>query len=394
MKILLMDVNCKYSSTGKIVYDLYTQLKANGHEAGIAYGRGPLVEGENIYRFSPSWEVYLHALLTRLTGYNGCFSHIATRRAIKFIEKFQPDVVHLHDMHGYFVNIIPLMNYLKEKKIKTIWTFHCEYMYTGKCGYAYECERWKTGCGQCSNLKDYPRADFFDKTKQMLEQKKKSFADFNNLTIIVPSEWIKSRVKQSFLKDVAIKVINNGINTKVFYPRETEQLRQQLGVKNEKIVLAVAPNLMSERKGGKFVVEMAEKMKEDNVKFVLVGLLDTNETFAENIVPIGMVSDQDLLAQYYSLADVFVICSKKENYPTSCVEAAACGAYVVGFNEGGTSETVTAQGGAFVEYGDVDALVEQVRNALAAGKKQEKEYSKDYSKEKMYADYLKEYRND
>ena len=138
MRVLLLDVNCKYSSTGKIVYDLYTQLRRNGHEAAIGYGRGTLVREEYIYRFSPQWEVYIHALLTRITGYTGRYSPIATRRLIRIIKKFQPDVVHLNDMHGYFVNIIPLVEYLKKSKIKTVCTFPCEFMYTGTCGHSYE----------------------------------------------------------------------------------------------------------------------------------------------------------------------------------------------------------------------------------------------------------------
>ena len=201
MRVLLLDVNCKYSSTGKIVYDLYTQLRRNGHEAAIGYGRGTLVREEYIYRFSPQWEVYIHALLTRITGYTGRYSPIATRRLIRIIKKFQPDVVHLNDMHGYFVNIIPLVEYLKKSKIKTVWTFHCEFMYTGKCGHSYECTQWQEKCYKCPRLKDYPQSWFWDKTEKMFMEKKNAFENFSDLVIVSPSKWLANRIRLSFFKD-------------------------------------------------------------------------------------------------------------------------------------------------------------------------------------------------
>lgn len=392
MRVLLADVNCKYSSTGKIVYDLYTQLRADGHEAAICYGRGPLVEGENIYRFSPKWEVYLHALLTRLTGYTGCFSPITTRRLLKYIDKFQPDIVHLHDMHGYFVNIIPLIEYLKKKRIKTVWTQHCEFLYTGKCGYAYECEKWKTMCENCPHLKDYPRVDTFDRTKKMFLQKRQAFQDFENIKLITPSRWLEARIGLSFLKDKPIQVIYNGIDTSIFYRRDVRCLREKYHLHSVKIVLAVAPDLMSERKGGKYVVELARRMESSDVSFIMVGVEEASEIQRNNIFVEGVIRDQDLLAEYYSLADVFLICSKRENYPTTCVEAAACGTPVVGFDVGGTVETVSGNGGIFVKYGDMDALERAVRTVLfdyAAGMTYCS--TKDYSKDNMYRQYLRAY---
>lgn len=396
MKVLLLDVNCKYSSTGKIVYDLYTQLRADGHEAAIGYGRGPLVEGENIYRFSPKWEVYLHALLTRLTGYTGCFSPVATKRLIRFIEEFRPDVVHLNDMHGYFVNIIPLMNYLKRKGIKTVWTFHCEFMYTGKCGYAYECDKWKTECCSCDHVRDYPQSIFFDHTRKMFLKKREAFQAFDNLVIVSPSQWLSARIKRSFLNDKRIVAIYNGIDTQIFYRRDTARLRKQLDLKNEKVVLAVAPNLLSENKGGDHVLQIAQKMKLKNIKFVMVGIKELNRAFDNNIVPIGFIKDQDLLAEYYSLADVFVICSKRENFPTTCIEALCCGTPVVGYDVGGTAETAQDECGKFVQYGMIDDIIVAITGFLEQDRGEIgmicSAYGKErYTKEHMYRQYLTVY---
>lgn len=365
MKILLIDVNCKQSSTGKIVYDLYTQYNNAGHTAAICYGRGPLVDEVNIYKFSSTIEVYLHALLTRVSGLTGYYSIFSTRKLIRYIKNYKPDVVHIHELHAYFVNILPVMDYLKKNNIKTIWTFHCEFMYTGKCGHAYECEKWKTECGKCPNLQDYPSSLVFDFTKKMFHDKKRAFEDFDNLTIVTPSKWLADRVKQSFLGNRDIRVIHNGIDTQnVFYPRRFDHLKIKYNIKDEKIILAVAPDLMSKRKGGRYVLDLAKRMKNENIKFILIGVEDLDEKFDDNIIALGRTENQQELAEYYSMADVFVICSMRENFPTTCLESLSCGTPVCGFDEGGTKETAPGSYGVFVNYRDIDSLVDAINATL------------------------------
>lgn len=270
-KILLIDVNCKQSSTGKIVYDLYQNIRADGRESAICYGRGPLVNGENIFKFGLDWETKIHAGLARITGYNGCFSPISTKRLIKFIDEFKPDIIHIHELHAYFVNIKPLVRYLKTSGIPVVWTFHCEYMYTGKCGYAYECSRFMENCGNCPAVKDYPKSLWFDNTRRMHAMKKKLLADWD-FTIVTPSKWLADRVRKSFLKDKRIQIIHNGIDTDIFKPVDTSNLRRELGIPDgNKVILAVAPGIMSERKGGKWVLKLAEMLNNENTTFILVG---------------------------------------------------------------------------------------------------------------------------
>lgn len=271
-RILLIDVNCKQSSTGKIVYDLYQNFRAERRQAAICYGRGPIVEGENIFKFGIDFETKIHAGLARLTGYNGCFSPFSTKKLIKYIEEYKPDVIHIHELHAYFVNIKPLIQYIKKKGIPVVWTFHCEYMYTGKCGHAYECSKFTTTCGKCPAVKDYPKSLVFDKTKEMLLMKKKLLKDWD-FTIVTPSKWLAERVKKSFLKDKRISVINNGINVNVFRPVDSRILRKKLKISDEeKVVVALAPNLMSEPKGGGYVLTLAEMMQDMPICFVFVGL--------------------------------------------------------------------------------------------------------------------------
>lgn len=270
-RILLIDVNCKYSSTGKIVYDLYQNLRKAGREAAICYGRGELIREDRIYKFGLDLETYVHAFLARITGYNGIFSPFSTQRLIKYIDKYKPDIIHIHELHAYFVNLKPLLNYIKKKKIKVVWTFHCEYMYTGKCGYAYSCVKFQKECHKCPAVKDYPKSLFFDRTKQMFRMKKRLLSDMD-MTIVTPSKWLADRVKCSFLKNMPIRVIHNGIDTSVFRPVSADDLRTELGIpRDHKIVLSVAPDIMSERKGGRWVLKLANMMKNEKITFILVG---------------------------------------------------------------------------------------------------------------------------
>lgn len=270
-RVLLIDVNCKFSSTGKIVYNLFKGLKEDGREAAICYGRGDEIHEEGIYKFGLDWETNIHAGLARITGYNGCFSPLSTKRLIAYIEEFQPDVIHIHELHAYFVNIKSLLEYIKKRKIKVVWTFHCEYMYTGKCGYTYDCKKYMSGCDNCPAIKEYPKSILFDKTKQMYLMKKKLLEDMD-VEIITPSKWLADRVKLSFLKDKKIRVIHNGIDINIFHPMNVDDLKKQLNISpKDKVVIAIAPDIMIERKGGKQVLKLAKSMIDQSVVFVLVG---------------------------------------------------------------------------------------------------------------------------
>lgn len=270
-RVLLIDVNCKFSSTGKIVYNLFKGLKKDGREAAICYGRGDEIHEEGIYKFGLDWETNIHAGLARITGYNGCFSPLSTKRLIAYIEEFQPDVIHIHELHAYFVNIKPLLEYIKKRKIKVVWTFHCEYMYTGKCGHAYSCTNFMHGCGKCPAVHEYPKSLFIDRTKQMFSMKRKAMNGLD-VEIVAPSEWLAKRVKMSFLQNVKISIIHNGIDTNIFKEQNTKSLRNELKIPSEnQVVLAVAPDIMSESKGGKWVLKLAESMKDKPITFILIG---------------------------------------------------------------------------------------------------------------------------
>lgn len=389
MKVLLIDVNCKHSSTGKIVYDLYTELNNSGNEAAICYGRGPLIKEKNIFKFGIDLETLFHAGMSRVTGLMGFFSIFSTIRLINFINKFNPDVVHIHELHAYFVNYGPVIKYLKKKNIRTIWTFHCEFMYTGKCGYAYQCEKWKTECHNCPQVKEYPKSLYFDFSRMMFNYKKKLLSNFDNLTIVTPSDWLANRVKSSFLTNKKTIVINNGIDTTVFSPKNVSSLRSKLNLKDEKIVLSVAPDLLSERKGGKLVLKLASELKNENIKFIMIGVEKPDEINEKNVIVIGRTSNQTELAEYYSLADLFFLSSKIENYPTTCLESISCGTPVLAFDVGGTREIVEKYGKCISPNIKIE-----LKNGILSMLSFKKLYSEnyfDYSKSLMHTEYLKLY---
>lgn len=393
MRIAYIDVNCKNSSTGKIVYDLYTQSREDGHEAAICYGRGPVVEGDQIYKFGLDWETRFHALMTRLTGWTGCFSPFSTRRLIRFLDNFCPDVVHIHELHAYFVNLKPLLRYLAEQHIPVVQTLHCEFTYTGKCGHAYECENWKHQCGNCPHLRDYPMTLWFDHTAAMQEEKKRLFSALGKLVITAPSGWLAERARKSFLGDREIQVVHNGIDTAgMFHPQPCEHLREKYHIgPEEKVVLAVAPDLMSQRKGGRWVLRLAQAMAQEPIRFVLVGVSDLSEIFPANVTAVGLIRDQRELAAHYSLADCFVICSERETFSMTCAESLCCGTPVAGFCSGAPETVFLPPTAGFVPYGDLEALAAQVRAQMETGLSKEKIYQdgrRRYSVETMYQQTL------
>ena len=396
MKILLLDVNYKSGSTGKIVYDLKQELEKEGHEVLACYGRGKKVEEKSVMKFAYAFETLIHAFLSRLTGLMGYFSYFSTRRLIKEIEKFEPDVVHIHETHSYFMNHLPLIEYLKKKNIKTVWTFHCEYMYTGNCGYAYDCNKWKNICKNCPDIKRYPKSLFFDFSYKMFLDKKRAFENFNNLTIVTPSKWLKDRTKESFLKNKRVEVIHNGINTEVFKPKDFTHLITKHNIGNKKVILSVAPDIMSDRKGGKWVVKLAEQCINLDYIFILIGVKDLNEKFPNNVIALGRTENQIELAEYYSLADIFLICSEKETFSMTCAEAISCGTPVIGFKSG-APETIFTEA-IFVDYGDIKELKKQLEKFLNDqeffyDRRISQEGIKKYSKNKMFKNYLNIYLN-
>ena len=362
MRILLIDVNCKENSTGKLVYQIYNYLLHNDDEAYICYGRGIKIKENGIYKFGLDLETYLHALFTRITGFTGCFSLLSTIRLIKYIEKVKPDIVHIHEIHGYFVNIDHLLKYLSSKKIPVVLTLHCEFMYTGKCGYAIDCNNWKIGCGDCPRISDYPKSLYFDNTRKMFSKKIKAINMIEKIIITTVSPWLYDRAKLSYIKDKDIRIVLNGIdNENIFFYQKKELIRDKLNIPQDKyILLSVAQNIVE--RSGKEIAKIAKELPD--IEFYLIGSGEKKDYFRDNMHLVGCIKDQPTLAQYYSSADLFLLCSKKETFSMPCAESICCGTPVVGYEAGGPEGIFKEPYASFVRYGDVNAMVNLIKLKL------------------------------
>lgn len=396
MKIL--QVNCVYKkgSTGKITYDIHSELLKQGIESVVCYGRGEKINEPHVYK--TCGEVYskINHLLSEFTGvmYGGCF--FSTNKLIKIIKKEKPDVVHLQCINGYFVNIYRLVSWLKKHDIKTVLTLHAEFMYTANCGYALDCDKWQTGCGHCPRLKQETKSFFIDGTHKSWMKMKKAFDGFNdNLIVTSVSPWLMERAKLSpILNDKKHEVVLNGVNTDVFHFYDTAELRSQMGLNGVKVIFHATPSFddnIKSLKGGYYVLKLAEKMLDENVKFVVAGDHPDGLKVPSNVILLGKVADQELLAKYYSMADVTLLTSKKETFSMVTAESLCCGTPVVGFKAGAPEQISIPEYSSFVDFGNIDLLREEVKKKILTNILIDKlilEANKKYSKNKMVVDYV------
>lgn len=363
MKVL--QVNCVYKkgSTGKITYDLHKGLLDAGIESVVCYGRGELVKEPGIYKTCPELYSKLNNALSRVTGimYGGCF--FSTSQLISIIKKEKPDIVHLQCINGYFVNIYRLVTWLKKNKIKTVLTLHAEFMYTGGCAHSIECNQWSSsiGCGhpRCPRWHSATKSLFFDRTGTMWKRMKKAFDGFeNDLTVVSVSPWLMNRAKRSpILEKMHHCVIFNGLDTSVFHPYETADLRRELHCEGKKVVFQATPFFSanpSHIKGGCYVLELAKKMPD--VQFIVAGPYPSGIEVPENVMLLGKITDQAALARLYSMANVTLLTSKRETFSMVTAESLCCGTPVVGFKAGAPEEITIPEYSAFVEQENVDGL--------------------------------------
>lgn len=399
MKVLQVNVVYKKGSTGKIVYDIHTELQKKGIQSVVCYGRGTTIKEKNIYKTSSELLAKVNALRSRITGlqYNG--SWLATNKLVKIIKKEKPDIVHLHCINGYFVNIYSLLNFLKKNNINTVLTLHAEFMYTGGCGNALNCEKWKNknGCSNCPLLKEATNSYFFDRTNTSWKMMKKSFAEFNNLIVVSVSPWVMNRAKQSIILSGKEHVtVLNGIDTATtFKLKEFEDLKNNLNIKDEKILLHVTASFTSDFKGGRYIIELAKRLSKNNIKIIVIGNKNKNLDLPKNIIDIGVISNQNELAMYYSLADLSVITSRQETFSMVCAESLSCGTPVVGFKAGAPEHISLSDYSEFVENGNIDSLETVVRKWISKEDVDKEEISKIgrkvYAKENMLDGYIEVY---
>lgn len=364
MKVLQINSVCGVGSTGRIATDLYKVMKENGIESKIAFGIGNAenIPQEDAFKFGNKFDYYIHNAVSRITDRAGFYSKINTLKLLKFIKSYEPDIIHIHTIHGYYVNIEILFNFLKEYKKPVIWTLHDCWSFTGHCAHfdLIGCTKWKTQCYNCPIHREYPKS-FTDNSRHIYKLKKQLFTGVENLTIVTPSQWLADLVKQSFLKDHTIRIINNGINLDVFKPIEND-IKIKYQCENKYLILGVAFG-WGKKKGLDIFIELSKRLDENKYKIMLVGTDEHIEKdLPDNIISIHRTQNQNELAEIYSAADLFVNPTREDTYPTVNMESLACGTPVLTFNTGGSPEIIDETCGMVVEKDDIDSMYNEIIN--------------------------------
>ena len=303
-----------------------------------------------------------------------------TEKFIDWLKEYDPDVIHLHNIHGYYIHVPTLFNYLKMCNKKILWTLHDCWSFTGHCAYFdfVECEKWKTGCFNCELKHEYPPSILLDKSKENYLMKKELFTGISNMTLITPSKWLADLVRESYLKEYRVKVIHNQINYDAFYPI-TSNLKEKNHILDKKVVLGVA-SIWEKRKGLDDFIQLSQKLNDDYV-IVLIGLNKKQlKSIPKNVIGIEHTSNVQELAQWYSCADVFLNLTYEDNYPTINLEAIACGTPVITYNTGGSPESAKYYG-MTVEKGNLEEVADIVN----------KEQYKNCRKEEIPDDFISSY---
>ena len=352
MKYLFINSVAGFGSTGRIAAETCRDLMQQGHRCVLAFGRekANCDDIETVQIGSPL-DYKLHAVRNRILDDQGFGSKAATRRFLQWVRAYDPDVIWLHNIHGYYIHIGLLFDYLRGCGKEILWTLHDCWSFTGHCAYFdyVRCDKWKTGCHSCPQKGSYPASKVLDNSRRNFETKNALFTGIPNLHLIVPSRWLEKRVKQSFLKDYPVEVVYNSINRDIFKPTPGD-FREKHGLRDKKIILGVA-SVWDERKGLKDFIALSQLLPED-WKIVLIGLTGGQiQSLPKTILGLPRTNSMDELAQAYTAADIFVNPSTEETFGMTAMEARACGTEAIVYKDTACEEIVEQFGGIAVEWG-------------------------------------------
>lgn len=369
-KILQINVTLNTGSTGRITEQIGQEIIDAGWESYVAFGRKCNISCSIPIRIGKLHDVYMHGCNSLLFDNHGFSSMNATKKLIKKIENIKPDIIHLHNLHGYYINVAILFNYLKTASIPVVWTMHDCWSYTGHCAFYSDikCSKWKTGCFNCPKRGDYPKSLFLDNSKKNYIRKLKLFTSVENLTIVPVSEWLGHEVKQSFFKGKRILPIINGLDTQTFSPKKTPiNLIQKYKLEGKNILLGVA-SAWSPRKGINDYAELA-KILPDNYQIVMIGLTKKQSKYLpNNILKLQRTENVNELAEWYSLATLVLNLSSSESFGLTTAEGFACGTPSIVYNCTASPELISPGTGIIVEKGNIKSLFEAVQTITEKGK--------------------------
>ena len=388
MTILQINATYGLGSTGNIVRDIKHCCEDNGIRCYVAYQK--TAEKDAGYKIGNCISKYLHSFLCRLEGKEAYYSSIATRKLLHYIEDLQPDIVHLHNLHNHYINLNLLLDYLAKSKIKTVITMHDCWFYTGGCfHYANaDCLRWQHECGKCPLRYQATPAYLYDASSKVLFDRKSHLSAIDNLTVVGASKWIADEAKKSFLSSKNVCYIHNGFNLSVFKPTNSD-IRQKFGLMNKQVILGPTAKWL-DKINQPTLNHFISQMNQNQV-LVLFGPGKVNQPLPTNVIIYGYTNSKDELAQLYSMADVFVNCSREDTLSSINLEAQACGTPVITYDATGSKETVCDGSGFAVSTGDYQSLWDKTNEILLNGKttytnqcrtfiEQEFELSKNYYK--------------
>lgn len=400
MSKTLLQINSVVNSgsTGRIAEEIGRTALNAGWRSVIAYGRNPRPSASEIIRVGNDWDVRLHGLRSRVFDDHGLGSRKATEAFIRKAEALAPDVVHLHNVHGYYLNIDVLFRWLAQSGVPVVWTLHDCWPFTGHCSHYTKigCDRWLTGCFSCPQKRDYPASLIFDRSRKNWEQKRELFSSVKNLTLVPVSDWLAGEVRKSFLGDKKIVRIHNGTDTETFSPKTNgAAVRKKYGLGNRFVALGCA-GAWGESKGLRHYAELAERTDED-LAIVMVGVTEaTAKTLPQNIIAIPRTESIEELATLYSAADVVLNLSYEETFGLTTVEGFACGTPGIVFRSTASPELITPETGIVVEPGDVDGVLAAIAEIRSHGKAAYSAACRSralacFRKEDRWAEYLRLY---
>lgn len=385
-----------FGSTGKIMRGIGSSAAKKDYKTYCFFpgSKNNYPKGKQDILMCSEFTKKINYKLASFTGFNGFFSVITSYRLLCKLNRIKPDIIHLHNIHGSYINLPLLFRYIKKHSIPIIWTLHDCWSFTGHCPHftMVNCEKWKTGCYKCPQYRYYPKS-YVDRTKTMYKLKKKWFTGVENMTLVTPSQWLADLVKQSYLKDYNVKVINNGIDLNIFKPTPSN-FREKYNLGDKYIVLGIAFG-WGKRKGLDVFIELSKCLDSNKYKIVLVGTdKNTEEQLPDNIISIHRTQNQQELAEIYTAADIFANPTREDNYPTVNMEAIACGTPVITFRTGGSPEILDDTCGVVVDCDDNQAMLLQIQRICEIKPFSKKACIKQATKFDMndkYQEYMKLY---
>ena len=374
-KLLLINSVCGIGSTGRICADIAKQYEQDGYEVKIAYGRSDEIDkGTEKYavRIGTKADVYAHVAYTRLFDKHGLASKSATKKFIDWAEGYDPDILWLHNIHGYYINYEMLFDWIKTHQkeqaelgkpvMEVKWTLHDCWAFTGHCSHFtfVGCEKWKDRCNDCPQKKEYPAGLLSDNSADNYDRKRKAFRGVRNLTIITPSGWLERLVKESFLGEYPTEVRYNTVDKTVFKPTPSD-FRLKHGIRDDQKMILGVSSVWNDRKGLSDFVTLFNKLSETGskkYKIVLVGLTEAQiKDMPNEMICIPKTSSREDLAKIYTAADVFVNPTYEDTFPTVNLEAESCGTKVFTYDTGGCGETIFLTDSVVVPVGNIFEIV-------------------------------------